>query len=66
VRSVSEQQAKHVRGGQLLSEDGSRYRTARKYAQAINKRCESSNPNDWDPYTDVWSFVEEGLLLSHY
>jgi hypothetical protein len=68
VRAVTEQQSKHVREGQILSEkkDGSRYRTARKHAQAINKRCESSNPNDWDPYTDVWCFVEEGLLLSHY
>ncbi|WP_310728605.1 RloB family protein [Streptomyces sp. N2A] len=69
VRSVSEQESKHVREEQVLSPqgtDGRRYREARKYARAINKRCESSNPNDWDPYTDVWSFVEEGLLLSHY
>jgi hypothetical protein len=70
VRTVSAQQSKHVREEQVLTPDGDevgkRYRQARKYAQAINKRCESSNPNDWDPYTDVWRFVEEGLLLGHY
>lgn len=66
VRSVTEQQSKHMREEQVLSKDGRRYRDAKKYALAINKRCESANPNDWDPYTDVWSFVEEGLLLSHY
>jgi hypothetical protein len=66
VRAVSEAQAKHVREEQVLSEDGSRYRDAKRYAQAINKRCDSSNPNDWDPYTDVWRFVEEGLLLGGY
>ncbi|MGW2518082.1 RloB family protein [Streptomyces sp. NPDC001617] len=69
VRSVSEQQSKHVREEQVLSPegtDGSRYREARNYAKAINKRCDSPNPNDWDPYTDVWSFVEDGLLLGHY
>lgn len=66
VRSMSLDQSKHVREEQVLSEDGSSYRNAKKYALAINKRCDSPNPNDWDPYTDVWRFVEEGLLLSRY
>ncbi|MEX3100544.1 MULTISPECIES: RloB family protein [unclassified Streptomyces] len=66
VRTVSEQESKHMREEQVLSKDGERYFNAKKYAQAINKRAQSPDPNDWDPYTDVWCFVEEGLLLSHY
>jgi hypothetical protein len=66
VRSVSEQQSKHMREEQVLSKDGSRYKSAKKYAQKINDGHSSPHPNDWDPYTDVWRFVEEGLLLSGY
>ncbi|MEU8906403.1 RloB family protein [Streptomyces mirabilis] len=66
VRTVSEQQSKHMREDQVLSAEGLRYKTAKKYAQKINDGHSSTNPNDWDPYTDVWRFVEEGLLLSGY
>ncbi|MET8838997.1 RloB family protein [Streptomyces rubiginosohelvolus] len=66
VRTVSEQQSKHMREEQVLSKDGQRYKDAKKYAKAINNRVESTNPEKWDPYTDVWNFVEDGLLLSGY
>jgi hypothetical protein len=69
VRTVSEQQSKHMREEQVLSADSageSRYKAAKKYAQKINAGHSSANPNDWDPYTDVWRFVEDGLLLSDY
>ncbi|WP_073788219.1 RloB family protein [Streptomyces sp. CB01580] len=66
VRAVSKQQAKHMREEQVLSKDGQRYADAKKYAMAINNRVEATNPEKWDPYTDVWNFVEEGLLLSGY
>ncbi|MFF3745919.1 RloB family protein [Streptomyces kronopolitis] len=64
ARTVSEQQSKHIKPEQILG-DG-KYATAKKYAQKINKQHSGGNPNDWDPYTDVWSFVEDGLLLSGY
>ncbi|MFD0072961.1 RloB family protein [Streptomyces sp. NPDC127166] len=66
VRTVTEQQSKHVYGDQVLHKDGDRYRNAKKHAQKINDRCESPDPNKWDPYTDVFAFVEDGLLLSGY
>jgi hypothetical protein len=66
VRTVSEQQSKHMREEQVLSADGQRYKEARKYAKKINDGHDSTNPNHWDPYTDVWRFVEKGLLLSGY
>ncbi|MEU4265811.1 RloB family protein [Streptomyces sp. NPDC025273] len=66
VRTVSNQDSKHMREEQVLSKDLQRYKDAKKYAQAINKRVEAVNPEKWDPYTDVWNFVEDGLLLSGY
>ncbi|CAM5376028.1 MULTISPECIES: RloB family protein [Streptomyces] len=66
ARPVSGQQAKHVRNDQVLSKNKRRYLDAKKYAQQINNRHSSTNPNDCDPYTDVWRFVEDGLLLSGY
>ncbi|MFE1913947.1 RloB family protein [Streptomyces anandii] len=70
VRTVTEQQSKHVREGQVLTpatdDELSRYRTAKKHAQKINDGHSTANPNDWDPYTDMWRFVEDGLLLSGY
>ncbi|MFI7285076.1 RloB family protein [Streptomyces anulatus] len=66
VRTVTEQQSKHMREEQVLSKDGQRYKDAKKFAKAINNRVESANPEKWDPYTDVWNFVEDGLLLSGY
>ena len=64
VRTVSEQQSKHVKPDQVLR--GDRYSTAKKYAQKINNGHSGPDPNTWDPYTDVWRFVEDGLLLSGY
>ncbi|UUU23908.1 RloB family protein [Streptomyces sp. DSM 40750] len=66
VHRVSEQESKHMRKDQVLSKDGHRYESAKKYAKKINDGHSSSNPNAWDPYTNVWSFVEQGLLLSGY
>lgn len=66
VRTVSEQQSKHLRDEQVLSADGQRYVAAKKYAQKINAGQSAVNPEDWDPFTDVWCFVEQGLLLSGY
>ncbi|NUL34951.1 RloB domain-containing protein, partial [Streptomyces lunaelactis] len=66
VHRVSEQQSKHMREDQVLSKEGHRYESARKYAKKINGGHSSPNPNAWDPYTDVWRFVEDGLLLSDY
>jgi hypothetical protein len=70
VRTVTEQQSKHVREGQVLTPgtdvDLSRYKTAKKHAQKINDSHSTTDPNDWDPYTEMWRFVEDGLLLSGY
>ncbi|GAA3503119.1 hypothetical protein GCM10019016_102290 [Streptomyces prasinosporus] len=70
VRTVTAQQSKHVREEQVLTpatDDAlSRYRTARKHAQKINDGYSTTHPHSWDPYTDVWRFVEDGLLLSGY
>ncbi|MFD8112394.1 RloB family protein [Streptomyces microflavus] len=72
VRTVSKEDSKHMREEQVLTKnskdtkDGQRYKDAKRFAMAINKRAEAANPDKWDPYTDVWSFVEDGLLLSGY
>jgi hypothetical protein len=70
VRSVTEQQSKHMREEQVLTpradDDLSRYKAAKKHAQKINDGHHAPNPDDWDPYTDMWRFVEDGLLISGY
>lgn len=67
VRRISADQSKQVKSGQILStEEDDRYNTAKRYAQKINNGRSGSNPNGWDPYTDVFDFVEQGLLLSGY
>ncbi|MCL8013901.1 RloB family protein [Streptomyces sp. AS02] len=71
VRTVSEAQAKHVLPAQVLTppeQDAptARYATAKRYAERISQRRSTDNPDEWDPYTDVWRFVEDGLLLSGY
>ncbi|GAA4908453.1 RloB family protein [Streptomyces coeruleoprunus] len=68
VRAVSEQQAKHIKPGQLLrTDDRNRYAEARKHAEKINARhSPNTDRNNWDPYTDVHEFIESGLLLSGY
>ncbi|MEV0274772.1 RloB family protein [Streptomyces sp. NPDC050610] len=64
VRAVSEQQSKHLQPEQILG--NGKYEIARKHAKKINEKRDGENPNHWDPYTDVWTFVEDGLLLSGY
>ncbi|MBW8799273.1 MAG: RloB domain-containing protein [Streptomyces sp.] len=63
IRSVSEEQAKHVMPGQLSG----RYKTARRYAEGFASRhAGRTDQNSWDPYTDVWRFVEDGMDVSDY
>lgn len=64
TKSVSEQQSKRMQPEQVLG--GDRYAAAKGHAQKLNKAHTDGNPNSWDTYTDVWRFVEEGLLLSSY
>ncbi|MGW7338140.1 RloB family protein [Streptomyces sp. NPDC054808] len=63
LRSVSPEQAKHVMPGQLSG----RYKTAQRYAAGLAERHAGRvDQNGWDPYTDVWKFVEDGLDVSDY
>ena len=63
VMHVSKDQSKHVKPGQLEG----RYEEARAHAQRLNARHQDQHdPNKWDPYTDVWEFVEQGLLRARY
>ncbi|QKV92453.1 RloB domain-containing protein [Streptomyces sp. NA02950] len=62
LTSVSEDKAKlvlpeQVRGG---------YKNAKKFAQKINEEHTSPEREKWDPYTDVWCFVEDGIGLTDY
>ncbi|MEU5189632.1 RloB family protein [Streptomyces klenkii] len=67
VRTVSDELAKQVRPSQILSEgEGkSRYIRAKGWALAINEG-HGQDPNAWDPYTNVFDFVEKGLLVKDY
>ncbi|MEV6838774.1 RloB family protein [Streptomyces sp. NPDC051133] len=63
IRSLSEEQVKQVMPGQLSG----RYKTAQRYAEGLARRhAGRADQNGWDPYTDVWRFVEEGLDVSDY
>ncbi|MFJ4819226.1 RloB family protein [Streptomyces sp. NPDC088801] len=63
IRSVSPEQAKQVMPGQLSG----RYKTAQRYAERLARRHTGrQDQNGWDPYTDVWKFVEDGLDVSDY
>lgn len=63
IRSVSKEQAKKVKPGQLLD----KYKTARRHAQAISARHEAQpDQTRWDPYTNVWEFIEGGLDVIDY
>ncbi|MFD4830289.1 RloB family protein [Streptomyces uncialis] len=67
IRTVSEQQSKHVRPEQVLrTSEKNRYDSARTHAEKIRDGQKSTNQNTWDPYTNVPEFVEKGLLLSGY
>ncbi|RFC72760.1 RloB domain-containing protein [Streptomyces sp. AcE210] len=63
VRTVTDQQAKHIMAGQLSG----RFETARGHAQRLNTRHEGrADQNQWDPFSDVWRFVEDGLDVTGY
>ncbi|MFE3887490.1 RloB family protein [Streptomyces lydicus] len=68
VKKVSVPESKHVHPGQITGkvQGRSRYANAKRFAQTMSERHDGVNQNDWDPYTDMWRFVEEGLLLSGY
>lgn len=60
---VSPEAAKHVMPEQLRG----RYEKARKFAEQRNARhARRPDQTQWDPYTDVWRFVEEGLGVRDY
>lgn len=61
-QAVSPEDAKRIKPGQLARN----YKKARQYAQQINSVHTGSDQNHWDPYTDVWRFVEEGLDVVDY
>lgn len=62
IRTVSPELAKRVMPDQLRG----RYKKARQYAQQINADRQGVDQTRWDPYTDVWSFVEDGLDVVDY
>jgi hypothetical protein len=62
VQRVSRAESKHVKPGQL---DGG-YLRAKKLAEQLNTQHDGPDPCSWDPYTDVWRLVEEGLGISRY
>ncbi|MFC5719567.1 RloB family protein [Streptomyces gamaensis] len=65
VKRVSEPLSKQVKPDQVLG--NGRYAAAKAHAKKINsEHGHGSHPNGWDPYTDVWEFVEKGLLLRGY
>ncbi|WP_406400187.1 RloB family protein [Streptomyces sp. NBC_00879] len=62
IKSVSPETAKHVMPKQLQG----RYDNARKFAQQLNAKHRGPDQSKWDPYTDVWSFIEDGLDIVGY
>jgi hypothetical protein len=62
AKAVEGREAKHVKADQLRG----RYAQAKKHATQINKRRAGLDPTKWDPYTDVWRFVEDGLGIDDY
>ncbi|MEU9108514.1 RloB family protein [Streptomyces xanthophaeus] len=62
IKSVSPETAKRVMPDQLRD----RYKKARGFARQLNARHKGPDQNKWDPYTDVVSFVEDGLGIIDY
>ncbi|OMI40393.1 hypothetical protein SPAR_06010 [Streptomyces sparsogenes DSM 40356] len=62
LTSVSDDQAKLVLPSQV--EGG--YQQAKKFAKKINEQHTSPDREKWDPYTDVWRFVEDAIGLTDY
>ncbi|MFG2650009.1 RloB family protein [Streptomyces sp. NPDC048436] len=61
IQSVSKEQAKRVMPKQLRG----KYAKARQYAKALPEHT-GPDQSRWDPYTDVWRFVEDGLDVVDY
>lgn len=66
--SVSEKAAKHIKPDQFTtpSADRNRFERARQFATKLVKQRSGADPARWDPYTDVYRFVEDGLGVSKY
>ncbi|WP_413103396.1 RloB family protein [Streptomyces sp. Inha503] len=62
LTSVSEDKAKLVLPAQVKG----LYKQAKKFAKKINEEHTSPEREKWDPYTDVWRFVEDGIGLTDY
>ncbi|WP_327354000.1 RloB family protein [Streptomyces sp. NBC_01304] len=62
IKTVSRELAKHVMPGQIEG----RYERARRFAQRLNEQHSHPDQTHWDPYTDVWRFIEDGLLVTSY
>ncbi|WP_406342967.1 RloB family protein [Streptomyces sp. NBC_00648] len=62
IRSVSPEKAKQVMPDQLRD----RYEKARRFAQQLNAKHKGPDQNRWDPYTNVYDFVEQGLGIVSY
>ncbi|MDX3231066.1 RloB family protein [Streptomyces sp. ME19-01-6] len=62
LTSVSDDQAKLVLPDQVR--DG--YKQAKGFAKKINEQHTSPEREKWDPYTDVWRFVEDAIGLTDY
>ncbi|QEU92356.1 RloB family protein [Streptomyces kanamyceticus] len=62
IQSVSKEQAKRVMPGQLKG----KYDKARQFAKALSPEYTGPDQSRWDPYTDVWRFVEDGLDVVDY
>jgi hypothetical protein len=60
--SVGMQTIKMVRWEQLQA----RYDQARTFAEQVSQRHAGADPTSWDPFTDVWRFVEDGLGIASY
>ncbi|MGW7519299.1 RloB family protein [Streptomyces sp. NPDC054796] len=62
VAKVDDNLVKHVRAGQVLGG----YQQAKNYAKRINVQHRHPDPCRWDPYTGVWTFVENALDITDY
>ncbi|MDW6059740.1 RloB family protein [Streptomyces sp. FXJ1.4098] len=62
LTSVSDDQAKLVLPDQVKGG----YKQAKGFAKKINEQHTSPDREKWDPYTNVWRFVEDALGLTDY
>ena len=60
--SVGMQTLKTVRWEQLHGQ----YDQAQTFAKQISERHVGADPTSWDPFTDVWCFVRDGLGIASY